>query len=145
MKREVIVNIIALTIFLVLLHIGISKLFNLHRYRVEIFFSPQLRPFRATLSILIPIVELITGLLIIAKRTRIIGFYVALTLFSLYIAGMFTLSYYVPNPRGGIFNHSSYNELLTCNIILFSLSLTGILLKTYKRNSSLILTRKEPV
>jgi hypothetical protein len=135
MKKTIIVEILSSLLILLFVYAALSKLFDYENFKLQLGKSPFITGFEGTVAWAIPAVEILTGLFLLIKRTRLFGLYVSLflmTMFTAYIYAMLHYSYYIPCSCGGILSKMTWNQHLLFNILFVIFSITGILLETRK-------------
>ena len=126
MKRSLDDIINALLIFL-WIYAACSKLLDYSAFKEQLALSPLAAHYAGIISIVLPVIEILTALLLTIKSTRIYGLLASLILlivFSGYIAGMFLSSTHLPCSCGGAINGLSWKEHLV--VSLFFLAITVI-------------------
>ncbi|WP_350339974.1 MauE/DoxX family redox-associated membrane protein [Paraflavitalea speifideaquila] len=91
MKRIQIVNIIEVLFIILFLYTAISKLNEYDLFNEEIAISSFLAPIASFITPLIPLLEFITVILLIAPRWRLKGLYFStglMIVFSVYLVGL---------------------------------------------------------
>lgn len=132
MKRAAIVEIIASLLILLFIYAAISKLLDYSTFKLQLGKSPFITSFSTTIAWALPLFEIAIGLILMVKRSRLIGLYLSLfvmTTFSAYIFFMLKYSYYIPCSCGGILSKMSWPQHLWFNIVFVLLSVIGILLE----------------
>lgn len=142
-KYRLLTEIISILLILVFAYTAISKLADFETFRGQMKAQP-LPGWISTLVVwTLPAIELITGILLILSRTRLIGLYISLSLMSIFtgyvalaLAGAFGS---IPCSCGGIIESLSWEAHLAVNLIFTVLSLAGTVLY---RNHKILLTAK---
>ncbi|GAB2821176.1 DoxX family protein [Ferruginibacter profundus] len=111
---------------LLFMYTGTSKLIGYQLFREQLSQISYLKAFSQPLSILLPILELTTGLTIIFKPTQKYGLYAAailMTLFTFYVALMLLSdSTKLPCSCGGVIKTMSWKQHLYFNIFFMVLA-----------------------
>lgn len=120
--------------FLVLLwsYTAASKLINLERFKQELHNQTFNKTMSAFLLWFIPISELLTAILLIIKKTRLLGLILSsilMILFTGYIA-LVLLNYYdrTPCSCGGVLKELGWQAHLYFNLFFLLISLIGVYL-----------------
>ena len=130
MKKSTVVEIISSLLVLLFMYAAVSKLLDYQTFKVQLSKSPFITQFASITAWALPIGEILVGLALTFKRTRLIGLYVSLflmTMFTAYIYAMLHYSYYIPCSCGGILSEMTWTQHLWFNIGFVVLSITGIL------------------
>jgi uncharacterized membrane protein YphA (DoxX/SURF4 family) len=133
MSRNTIIEIIASLLVLLFIYAALSKFFDFDEFRLQLGKSPFITNYAGAIAWILPIFEIILGLALIYKRTRLIGFYASLflmTSFTAYIFCMLHYSYYIPCSCGGILSKMGWNAHFWFNLGFVAISITGIYLET---------------
>jgi hypothetical protein len=138
MKRNLIIEIISSLLILLFIYAAVSKLLDYETFKVQLSKSPFITQFAGIVSWALPIGEILVGLTLASKRTRLIGLYASLflmTMFTTYIYTMLHYSYYIPCSCGGILSKMGWTAHLWFNVGFVMLSIAGIILmpKQYKQ------------
>lgn len=131
MKREIVVEIICALFITLFMYAAVTKLFDYHKFVVQIAQSPLLTAFASWIAWVIPAVEILISVGLIIPRFRIIALYGGFTLmimFTLYIIAILNFSMYIPCSCGGILEKLGWKEHLAFNIGFVLLAILGIAL-----------------
>lgn len=131
MKRSAWVDGIAAAIIFLFIYAAISKLFDYQNSQLQLSKSPFITEHASVLVWAVPAMEIFISLLLVFKRTRIVGFYASLflmTVFTAYIYAMLHYSYYIPCSCGGILSHMDWRTHFWFNVVFVVLSIAGIIL-----------------
>lgn len=135
MKKNMIIEIIAIWFVFLFLYTGISKVMDYSVFKEQIGQSPVLKPFAAWIAWILPLGEFIVAALLFLPHTRSKSMYAALglmTIFTLYIGAILLLDDHIPCSCGGIIELLSWKGHLVFNGICIGLAATGILLQRTK-------------
>jgi hypothetical protein len=135
MKRRISLEIISSLLILLFVYAAVSKLLDYSTFKLQLGKSPFITAFAPTIAWALPIGEILVGLALASKRTRLLGLYASLflmTMFSTYIYTMLHYSYYIPCSCGGILSQMGWTTHFWFNIGFVAFSITGILLQTKK-------------
>lgn len=130
-KRELVVEVIVFLFVVLFLYAAESKLTDYQHFIGQIGKSPLLTNFAGTIAWMIPVIEIIVCILLVIPRFRMIGFYAAfglMTIFTFYIIAILSFSAVLPCSCGGILSTMGWKEHLIFNIAFVGLALTGIIL-----------------
>lgn len=149
MKRKITLEIISFLFILLFLYASVSKLFDFQKFTVQIGQSPLLTGFGQFLPGLVIVVEIVISILLMIPRLRLIGFYAAfslMTMFTAYIMAILNYSTYIPCSCGGILEKLGWTEHLIFNTFFIALALISILLtsstdKTHHERDEIFTTR----
>lgn len=126
--------IVALLIIL-WLYTGINKLLDYDETRVQMGRSPFIESIAGFTAVAIPAGELILAILLLFRKTRLLGLYGSLFLMALftgYIYLMLHYSYDLPCSCGGVLRQLSWQDHLYFNLAFTILCILGILLHSSK-------------
>jgi hypothetical protein len=132
-KRSTIIEVICSLFIILFIYTGINKMMDYHNTKLQMQRSPFINNMAGFIAATLPTGEILLALLLIIKRTRLIGLYVSLflmTLFTGYIWTMLTYSYDLPCSCGGIISKMSWHDHLIFNIAFTSLSVLAIVLQS---------------
>lgn len=124
-----IVEIISSILVLLFMYAAISKLIDYSNFKLQLSKSPFITYFSGIIAWALPLFEILLGILLTIRKTRLIGLYISLfimTLFSAYIYAMLHFSYHLPCSCGGILSRLDWNSHLWFNLLFVLLSLFGI-------------------
>ena len=129
--REAIVEVTGLLFIILFAYAGLTKLLEGHLFYDNIRNSPVLggKAMAALASLAIPLLELTVALLLIWKKTRLMGLYGAMglmLLFTGYTLAIVFFSPYRPCSCGGVISLLSWEQHLVLNAILLLLALLAI-------------------
>lgn len=103
------------------LHTGISKLITHVAFYIQMAQSPFFSKYPMFFSYGAPILEIVIALLLIIRRTRLIGFIASFVLMAFFTFYVIYLMIYVPNlpcSCGGVVSWMSWPQHLAFNILL---------------------------
>jgi len=138
MKKIILVEIISYFFVLLFLYTGLMKLIDFQLFRLSLAKSPLLNPFGSALGILVPVVELLVALSLLAPRTQNLGLRcssIMMGVFTLYVGYMiYFLPHRLPCSCGGIIKEMNWHQHLYFNILstliaLLALRMNSIQLK----------------
>ena len=138
LKKETIVEVIALLFVILFLYTGISKLMEYAVFKEQMADSPVLKPIAPFMAWALPITEFLVSLLLFIPRLRLKGLYASLVLmaaFTLYIIAIMIFNKELPCSCGGIIELLSWRGHLVFNSVFIVLAFTGILLEKKIRQS----------
>ncbi|MFT4152363.1 MauE/DoxX family redox-associated membrane protein [Parafilimonas sp.] len=136
MKRDYIIYTIEALLCLLFTYAAISKLLKYHLFRLQLGKSPFITSIAGPIALILPVIELLTVALIVFSTTRLLGFYAALflmTLFTSYIFAMLHFSYYIPCVCGGLLSKMDWDQHLIFNIVFTVIALVGVMLESMNR------------
>jgi hypothetical protein len=139
------ITIEAITALLLLLWIytGLTKLIHFDKFSFEAGRSPFLQHIAPLVAITVPVTELIISILLVIKRTRVIGLYASLfliTLFTGYVYIMLRYAYDLPCSCGGIIELLTWEQHLIVNFMITLLTAIAIILQTVVNKQSIALS-----
>jgi uncharacterized membrane protein YphA (DoxX/SURF4 family) len=145
-KRTTIVEIISALLIILFIYTGINKIMDFTKFKYEMGRSPFIQNMAGFTAYAVPLGELLISLLLIIKKTRLLGLYMSSTLMALftgYIWLMLNYAYDLPCSCGGIISKMSWDDHLKFNAVFTLLALTGVVLQsriTVNNKSKLIQT-----
>ena len=128
-------EIIACSFIFLFVYAATSKLGEYEKFKIQIGQSPLIEKFSWLFSWLVPGMEFAVVLLLIFRRTRLLGTYAftsMMILFSGYIAYVLSYSSYVPCSCGGILEKFDWTEHLIFNIGFVVLGLCSVIVSEYR-------------
>lgn len=141
-KKNTIVELICALLIILFIYTGLNKMMNLDKFSSEMRRSPFIEDMASFIAYTLPPGELLLSLLLIAKRTRLLGLYLSFALMALftgYIWLMLNYAWDLPCSCGGIISKLSWQEHLVFNGVFTGLSIIAIFLQ-----SSIIKIRVRP-
>lgn len=129
--KSIIIEIVSLLYVLLFVYAAVSKLLDFENFQVQLGQSPLLSIYALWISWFVIGIELVIALLLMFPKSRIIGFYAALslmTMFTIYIFLILHFSSFVPCSCGGILEKMSWNTHLIFNSIFVLLAVLSIVL-----------------
>ncbi|PZR07651.1 MAG: hypothetical protein DI539_23405 [Flavobacterium psychrophilum] len=130
MKRTLVVEIISSLLILLFMYAAVSKLLDYETFKVQLSKSPFITQFAGVTAWSLPVGEILVGLALTFKKTRLVGLYASLflmTMFTAYIWTMLHYSYYIPCSCGGILSKMDWNTHFWFNLGSVMLSIMGII------------------
>jgi uncharacterized membrane protein YphA (DoxX/SURF4 family) len=145
--RVIVIEIICLLYVLLFVYAATSKLLDFEHFRIELGQSPLLSAFADWISVLVPVAEYLTCLLIIITRLRVAGLFFAyglMVMFTAYIFIILNYTSFVPCSCGGVLEKLDWKSHMIFNSLFVCLAITGILLynKNKKNTSQYMLNGK---
>lgn len=131
-KRTTIVEIISALLIILFIYTGINKMMDFAKFKYEMGRSPFIQNMAGFIAYTLPPGELLISLVLIIKRTRLLGLYISfviMALFTGYIWLMLNYAYDLPCSCGGIISKMSWDEHLRFNSVFTGLALIGIMLQ----------------
>jgi hypothetical protein len=138
-KKLLTIELISFLFILLFIYAALMKGLDAEKFKSELDQSPLLMGFSKWVVWLIPITEIITAFLLMISRTRLIGFYLAFTLmsiFTIYIIIILNFSEKIPCSCGGILETMGWKSHLVFNIAFMILGVAGVLLNVKTKHYS---------
>jgi hypothetical protein len=135
MKRNLILELISGLLIMLFIYAAVSKLLDYETFKIQLSKSPFITNFAGIISWALPIGEILVGLALASRRTRLLGLYASLflmTMFTAYIYTMLHYSYYIPCSCGGILSQMGWTTHLWFNAGFVALSIAGVFLQSKK-------------
>ena len=136
MTRKLSLEIISFLFTFLFAYAAVNKLLDYQKFEVQLEQSPILTSIAGVVAIGIPLAELAIVLMLIFRRSRLLGLYFSFSLmvaFTTYIILILNFSFYVPCSCGGILENMSWIEHLFFNVLFTILAIAGIVLETSDR------------
>lgn len=129
------IEILSSILILIFAYTGLTKLADLERFRAIISLSPVISWGANVLSLILPIIEIITALLLFIPSSRKWGLFVSLFLMCLFTLYIGYMTFFAPDRTcscGGVLEDLSWQGHFIFNIVLTGLAGAGIWL--YNKN-----------
>ncbi len=134
---------VALLYILLFSYAAMSKLLDFQNFQIQLGQSPLLSAFAASVSVAVPVAEFILVLLLMFKKSRLIGLYgsfVLMTMFSAYIVIILNFSSFTPCSCGGILEKMSWTQHLIFNIVFVVIAAIAVIVQSATRGTYGFLT-----
>jgi uncharacterized membrane protein YphA (DoxX/SURF4 family) len=138
-KRTLVVEIISSLLILLFMYAAVSKLLDYETFKLQLSKSPFITQFAGVTAWALPVGEILVGLALSFKKTRLLGLYASLflmTMFTAYIWVMLNYSYDIPCSCGGVLSKMSWNEHFWFNILFVVASIVGIIINPVIKNKA---------
>jgi uncharacterized membrane protein YphA (DoxX/SURF4 family) len=136
--KKMIVEVICSLLILLFIYSSLSKLSDYDRFTVQLSKSPYITAYANLVAWSIPAIEILISLLLVIKKTRLVGLYAAfflMSLFTAYLLIMLNFSYYIPCSCGGVLENLSWDQHIVFNAFFIVIAAAGVLLKTNETNN----------
>ena len=130
--KRIVVDLVCYAYFLLFLYAASSKLLDYEKSQIQLLKSPITTDYASVLVWLVPVVEIVIALMLVIRRTILLGLYVALALmsaFTAYIIAILNFSDTIPCSCGGVLEKMSWTDHLVFNLVFISMAIAAILLK----------------
>lgn len=137
--KRTFVDIITYLYVLLFLYAATSKLIEYDKFQLQMSKSPIITDFASLLAWMVPALEIIISILLLIKRTLMLGLYAAfglMSLFTTYIIVILNYSDSIPCSCGGVLASMSWNQHSIFNFIFIVIGIVGILLSQRKSQIS---------
>jgi hypothetical protein len=137
-KKNTYVEIICALLIILFIYTGLNKMMDIDKFKYDIGRSPFIQDMAVFIAYTLPAGEMLLALLLIIKRTRLLGLYLSFALMALftgYIWLMLNYAYDLPCSCGGIISKMSWREHLVFNAVFTGLSMVAVILQS-KINSA---------
>ncbi|WP_235884432.1 MauE/DoxX family redox-associated membrane protein [Pedobacter hiemivivus] len=131
--KQIIVEVICYLFVLLWIYAATNKILDFEKFKVQIGQSPILTDYALIVPYLIPSIEIIIAVLVLIKRTLLIGLYASfglMLMFTIYIFIILNFAEKIPCSCGGILEKMGWTEHLIFNIGFVVLSLIAIIFQT---------------
>jgi hypothetical protein len=128
-KAVMYMELIAWAFILLFLYTSFSKIFLFRIYLYDLHRSPFIGPYVNIVSVLVPLSEIVISIMLFLPTTRTKGLYGSLflmLLFTIYVAGVLSLTTERPCTCGGLIREMSWINHFIFNIFYTGLSVVGI-------------------
>jgi len=140
MKRKIIIDVISWLIAILFINVGLSKLLDLHTFRIQLSESPLLGNHVSLIALPLPLTEITVAILLIAPSARKIGMVVSFALmiiFTGYTIYLLEFAHHIPCSCGGILKGMSWTMHLYFNS--FITILAGVAIWLLKRERKMFI------
>lgn len=130
--KKIIVDIIISLYVLLFLYAASSKLIEYDKFQLQISKSPIITDYAPIIVWMVPALEIIISIMLLIKKTLMLGLYAALglmCLFTAYIYAILNFSDDIPCSCGGVLQKMGWTEHLIFNIGFVLLAVAGIVLQ----------------
>ena len=133
-RKVIILEIICCLLIILFFYTGLSKLIEFNGFEFDLINAPVIRkltPVVPIIKVVVPIAELLTAVLLVVPRTRMIGLYSSLTLmvmFTIYVGGILSFAKDKMCTCGGVLRSMSWEQHLLFNIFFSLLAFVGVVL-----------------
>jgi uncharacterized membrane protein YphA (DoxX/SURF4 family) len=135
-RKSAYVEIICALYIILFIYTGVNKMMDIEKFKYEMGRSPFIQNMGSFIAYSLPVGELLLALLLIIKRTRLVGLYLSFTLMALftgYIWLMLNYAWDLPCSCGGILASMTWQQHLLFNACFTALGLTAIVLQTISK------------
>ena len=132
LRKNTLIEVICSLIILLFVYAALSKVSDYDRFSVQLSKSPFITSFSGFVAWSIPAGEMLIAVLLVIKKTRLIGLYVSfflMSLFTAYLIIMLNFSYYIPCSCGGVLEKLSWNQHVLFNLFFIAISAAGVLMQ----------------
>jgi methylamine utilization protein MauE len=146
LKKKIAIEIISSLLIILFIYTGLNKMMDYSSFKFTLGRSPFIQHLNGPIAVLLPAGELLTALVLVIKRTRLIGLYASyflMVLFTGYIWIMLHYAYDLPCSCGGVLAQLSWKDHLIFNMAFTLLALVGVLLQSSV--GSAVVSNKIPV
>lgn len=137
MKKQILIEIIVVLLVIMFLYASFSKYADFQNFIYAMHNQPFPGWFENILVVVIPPVEIAISILLMIKKTRMIGLTgatVLMTFFTLYVGAVIANFFpYVPCSCGGILSRLDWSDHFIFNLFFLGLSLLGLYLNSYSK------------
>lgn len=132
MKQKSVVELFVTILVFVFLYTAANKLLEPRIFRYSLSQSPVLKQAADYITYALPVAELLTVILMIVPRTRLLGLYVVsamLTVFTVYLIWMVMFTPKLPCGCGGIIAKLGWRNHIFVNLALLGMAIGGVVLQ----------------
>ena len=127
--KNIFPEIISFLLVFLFVYAAFSKLFNYTDFKNQLSKSPLIHSLYEPVSIILPLTEIVTAVLLCIESTRKTGLvlsFILMTLFTLYIIYMLLFEKHLPCSCGGVLKQMTWKQHLVFNIFFTALAFTGV-------------------
>lgn len=139
MKRKAVIEIISFLFIFLFVYASAAKLIDFERFKIQVGQSPLLTGFGDYIPWMVISAEVIVAVTLMIPRIRLVGFFGAfslMTMFTAYIFAILHFSPYVPCSCGGILERLGWKEHLIFNLMFDVLAVVAIILESIESKKS---------
>ena len=132
LRKNALTEIFCSLLILLFVYAALSKVSDYNRFTVQLSKSPFITAFPVFVAWSIPTVELLISLMLVIKRTRLIGLYASfflMSLFTAYLIIMLNFSYFIPCSCGGVLEKLSWDQHIIFNFFFIAISAAGAIMQ----------------
>ena len=132
LRKIITLEVISSLLIILFIYTALSKLSAYDNFIAQLSKSPFITSYANSIAWSIPTVEMLISLMLVIKRTRLIGLYASfflMSLFTAYLIIMLNFSYHIPCSCGGVLQYLSWNEHIVFNLFFIIISGAGVLLE----------------
>src|SRR5215218_6411620 len=121
-------DVIASLLIFLFVYTAISKLINLHQFKVVLEKSNYLKGYADLIAVLVPSLEIVISILLffpISRRQGLLASTILMLLFTLYVGAMVVFLRELPCSCGGVIQTLSWHEHLIFNLVITFISYWG--------------------
>jgi hypothetical protein len=138
LRKNTILEVISSLLIILFIYTALSKLSGYKTFTIQLSKSPFITSYAGSIAWSLPAGEILISLLLVFKRTRLIGLYASfftMSLFTAYLMIMLKFSYHIPCSCGGVLQNLSWNEHIVFNVFFIIIAGAGALLKANETNT----------
>jgi hypothetical protein len=132
LRKIISAEIISSLLIILFIYTSLSKLSAYDNFTAQLSKSPFITAYANSIAWSIPTVEILISLLLVIKKTQLIGLYASfflMSLFTAYLIIMLNFSYHIPCSCGGVLQYLSWNGHIAFNAFFIAIAAAGVLLK----------------
>ncbi|HEX6429732.1 MAG TPA: MauE/DoxX family redox-associated membrane protein [Niastella sp.] len=130
--KSTIIEVICSLLIILFIYSSLSKLSDYELFTVQLSKSPFITSYANFVAWSIPAVEILISLMLVIKRTKLIGLYASfflMSLFTAYLIIMLNFSYHIPCSCGGVLQYLSWNQHVVFNAFFIAISAVGAIIQ----------------
>lgn len=130
---RIIAQIICALLIVLWFYTGLNKALDFSKFRFELGRSPFLHNISEFVALAIPFGEMLIAILLIIRRTRLLGLYFSFFLMSLFTGYIYIMLFYsfdLPCSCGGVLASLSWEDHLIFNAVFTILAGIGVILQS---------------
>lgn len=132
-KKNTYVEFISALLIILFIYTGINKMMDMDKFKYEMGRSPFIENMSSFIAYTLPPGEMLLALLLIIKRTRLLGLYLSFILMALFTGYIWLMLNYandLPCSCGGIISKLSWHQHLVFNACFTVLTACAIILQS---------------
>lgn len=131
MSKKIFLSATYALLMILFIYAATSKLLDYHTFVVKLGRDPFIGHYASAISIVLPVVEIVTAVLLAIPAMQRIGLWLSLTImsaFTIYVALVLTIAPQIPCTCGGFIQAMTWNQHLIFNIAFVLLASLAIIL-----------------
>lgn len=136
-NKKILLEIICMLFVILFVYAAASKLLVFDEFKIQIGQSPVLTAYAGWVAWTVPFIEIVTSLMLVIPKFRLLGLYASfmlMVMFTAYIFIILNFSDDIPCSCGGVLEQLGWTEHLIFNIVFIGLAFIGIMIQSDQNN-----------